>query len=127
MQRTEKTLEPKIFIDVPYFAEALCRTAEFTRGKIGRHNSDGSTYQGAPPTEEELRRAWQVVRHSVMRRWVRDHPMTRPPAWWRYSAPEPRDEADESEGEYLRRHGLLEPGEHVPRPGRYCGDPGEIN
>jgi hypothetical protein len=53
---------------------------------------------------------WEDVRADLLPDWIRQHPGTRPFAWWRDEAPEPRREG-ESEVEYLRRHGLLTPAE----------------
>ena len=42
-------------------------------------------------------------------------PGTRPWAWWQFDAPEARG-ADETQGDYLTRLGLLLPGETIPSP-----------
>lgn len=33
---------------------------------------------------------WQSVMEDILAGWIRDHPGTRPFAWWRYDAPGPR-------------------------------------
>lgn len=49
---------------------------------------------------------WEDVRDELLPAWIREHPGTRPFAWWQEEAPEPRREG-ESELDYLRRHKLL--------------------
>jgi len=89
---------------------------------------------GPELTDGELADAWQALGESITEAYVREHPGTRPWAWWRWDAPEPRQQvADgpepigsavwfgmpacykgipaegmyESEPDYLRRLGLL--------------------
>lgn len=56
------------------------------------------------------REMWNEKRDALMASWVQERPGTRPWAWWTFDAPEDRPEG-ESEAGYLRRHGLLTPGE----------------
>lgn len=53
---------------------------------------------------------WNAYRRVVLAWWVQHHPGTRPPLWWRFDAPGQRRRG-ESELAFLRRRGLLEPGE----------------
>lgn len=62
------------------------------------------------PGVTRLREAWEFGRDQLLEEWVRDRPGTRPPGWWRFSAPEPR-RTGELEPAYLRRLGLLLQGE----------------
>jgi hypothetical protein len=39
---------------------------------------------------EALRRLWRAHRAEMLPLWTQDHPGTRPWAWWRIDAPEPR-------------------------------------
>ena len=55
-------------------------------------------------------RRWNAVKDEVLSHWVANFPGTRPSAWWRFSAPEPRRES-ESEHAYLDRLDLWLPGE----------------
>jgi hypothetical protein len=50
--------------------------------------------------------AWGDVRDELLPQWIREHPGTRPFAWWEQEAPEPRREG-EAELDYLMRHNLL--------------------
>lgn len=50
--------------------------------------------------------AWADVRDELLPAWIREHPGTRPFAWWECDAPELRDPG-ESEADYLLRHNLL--------------------
>ena len=80
--------------------------------------------------------AWSELRDELLPTWVEQHPGTRPYAWWRFEAPEPRRQVSsgpeslgpatwfgcpssfrgmphdgmfETEAEYLERLGLLTP------------------
>ncbi len=90
---------------------------------------------GGFPTLDDTRDAWTLVRDAMTREHARRRPGTRPWAWWTFDAPEPRRLIDgtpdrvspaavtwlgmpsahactyESEAAYLRRLGLLLPGE----------------
>ncbi len=57
-----------------------------------------------------LREPWEAVKAELLPAWIREHPGTRPFAWWELDAPDPRDPG-ETEAEFLRRHGLLTPHE----------------
>ena len=85
--------------------------------------------------EEECRNRWNRVKPQVLESWIRDHPGTRPGAFWKFDATEPRkrtpvakwgplvpdycfglcvigeDATYESQADFLRRHGLLDPSE----------------
>jgi hypothetical protein len=54
--------------------------------------------------------AWAEVRDELLPRWIREHPCTRPWAWWEQEAPEPRAPG-ETEADYLLRHKFLSDGE----------------
>lgn len=49
---------------------------------------------------------WKRHGDSILSEWITQRPGTRPYAWWKFDAPEPRDDSD-SEYQYLVRHGLL--------------------
>lgn len=51
-------------------------------------------------------KAWRELRDELLPQWIKDHPGSRPWAWWKIDAPGPRGES-ETETDYLRRHGLL--------------------
>src|SRR5215204_3904336 len=53
---------------------------------------------------------WYAVRDDVLAAWIEDRPGTRPSAWWRFEAPEPRLPR-ETEAGYLIRMNLWVPGE----------------
>ncbi len=75
----------------------------------------------------EIAGAWDQIGDEIVADWVRDKPGTRPEIWWRLSAPEPGRTTDGGAREtldipiaapppaeqtaFLRRHGLLLPGE----------------
>ena len=42
------------------------------------------------PDEDLARKAWEANEGAILEDWIREHPGTRPFAWWRWSAPEPR-------------------------------------
>ncbi|WP_232199382.1 hypothetical protein [Thioalkalivibrio thiocyanodenitrificans] len=56
--------------------------------------------------DERMRRDWERHRDQLLAEWSATNAGTRPFAWWKFDAPEPRPEA-EAEREYLARHGLL--------------------
>jgi hypothetical protein len=75
----------------------------------------------------DARAAWVIHGPALLRWWLGEGedatrkpwawvapggPGTRPWAWWQFDAPEPRD-ADETQADYLIRHGLLLPGEDL--------------
>lgn len=74
----------------------------------------------------EMRSDWIERRDELLKAWItRDEafqakfphaklggPGTRPWAWWAFDAPDDDVRPDETEGDYLTRHGLLLPGEH---------------
>jgi hypothetical protein len=39
---------------------------------------------------DAMRKAWEELRHELLPEWIREHPGTRPYAWWKFDAPEPR-------------------------------------
>jgi hypothetical protein len=53
---------------------------------------------------------WYAVRNEVMAAWIEARPGSRPPAWWRFEALEPR-KPRETEAGYLTRMNLWAPGE----------------
>ena len=83
-----------------------------------------------------MKAAWMELRDELLPTWIEQHPGTRPYAWWRFEAPEPRRQVSpgpeslgpatsfgcpslfrgiphdgmfETEAEYLERLGLLTP------------------
>jgi hypothetical protein len=42
------------------------------------------------PDEESARLAWEDHRETYLDEWAREHPGTRPYAWWKFDAPEGR-------------------------------------
>jgi hypothetical protein len=89
---------------------------------------DAYLLEGPPYGEAtELHGLWDAHKASLLPRWVQRYPGTRPSCWWRWDAPreplgtrpgwhddgtlpEPR-RRQESQASYLKRHGLLLPGE----------------
>ena len=57
---------------------------------------------------------WDQYGAAVVERHVARHPFSRPPNWWRYSAPQCRLPR-ETEFQYLERLGLLSPSERSTR------------
>lgn len=41
-------------------------------------------------TDEEIRTTWEQIREEFIARWAEQRPGTRPTAWWRFDASEPR-------------------------------------
>jgi hypothetical protein len=101
------------------------------------HRSPDDSPMIGHPTARQL---WREHGSAVLAAWIRARPGTRPAAWWRCDAPEPRRRLAgvgepklngrhlgvpaewfsvdpenpplfESEPAFLRRHGLLQPGE----------------
>jgi hypothetical protein len=60
----------------------------------------------SPEAEQYIRNLWSGWREFLLTQWISHYPGTRPWAWWMFDAPEPRN-PDESEPDYLKRHGLL--------------------
>jgi hypothetical protein len=112
------------------------------RGEVDFSAYAAMRFLGGPNAERD---AWFAHEAALLAVWVGPRPGTRPPAWWRFSAPEPRAQvagaalerggqvdayglpveleygahgplAFEAEGAFLRRLGLLLPGERVPAP-----------
>lgn len=42
----------------------------------------------------ELREGWDALKADILRDWTRDHPGSRPWAWWKYESTEPRRRVD---------------------------------
>jgi hypothetical protein len=61
------------------------------------------------PDEGELRELWAVHGDELTAEHVEGHAGSRPWAWWRWNAPEPRGKQDELD--YLRKHNLLDAAE----------------
>jgi hypothetical protein len=72
--------------------------------------------------DDSIRALWSEFHDEILEQHTRRRPGTRPSAWWRYEAPEPRRtvelideddgepyEAEESQREYLTRMDLLTP------------------
>jgi hypothetical protein len=74
-----------------------------------------------------VEKLWHKYADAIMARHIARYPGTRPANWWRFNAREPR-RIGESQYEYLKRHGLLQPGEHerlrVRASGRCRGNGG---
>jgi len=60
---------------------------------------------------EHVKALWAEHGQSIIAEHIERWPGTRPPNFWRYDAPSPRDPSQETQREYLARHGLLEPEE----------------
>lgn len=56
--------------------------------------------------DDACRQGWHDLGDDILAEWIIELPRTRPWAWWRYDAPEPRPEG-ETEAAYLERLGLL--------------------
>lgn len=37
--------------------------------------------------EDDMREGWESVREGMLPNWIRDHPGTRPYAWWKFDSP----------------------------------------
>jgi hypothetical protein len=71
------------------------------------------------PTAREL---WVLSRGDVLPGWVRAHPGTRPPAWWRFDAPGPRQRVGGSLRRLSRRSGSRPVTDRrIARPHRFAG------
>ena len=44
--------------------------------------------------EATFREAWLELKDTLLPKWIRQHPRSRPYAWWRYDAPERRKRID---------------------------------
>jgi hypothetical protein len=67
---------------------------EHFRGGFGR-------WPGHPvrPLDLDLaREAWGELREELLPAFIREHPFSRPWAWWCFDAPEPRREAEDGDG-----------------------------
>jgi hypothetical protein len=51
-------------------------------------------YSGDPTDYDEMRRAWEELRHELLPRFIAEHPGQRPFAWWKFDAPERRQRTD---------------------------------
>jgi hypothetical protein len=64
-----------------------------------------------PPPDDVLSAAWEELREELIAEQVAETPGTRPWAWWKWDAPEPRRVITggqrETETAYLRRLNLL--------------------
>src|SRR3954454_7027405 len=65
--------------------------------------------------KDQLAELWQQNRDRIVAEHIAHSPGTRPVRWWEYDAPEPLGE-DESETEYLSRHGFVFGGELTELP-----------
>jgi hypothetical protein len=77
---------------------------------------------GALPYLEPARveALWREHGDTIVQRHVAKRPFSRPANWWKYDAPERHDPTQETEYQYLERHGLLFPSEQ-PRIKRHVG------
>jgi hypothetical protein len=57
---------------------------------------------------------WRDVQEAVLAAWIEQHPGSRPTAWWKWEAHEPRGPR-ETQAAYLDRLGLWAPGEKKAR------------
>jgi hypothetical protein len=71
----------------------------------GLHGSE--CWRGDKPDAAEL---WVACGADVLAQWAMDYPGTRPRLWWKYDAPDVRQD-HESEASFLLRHALFLPGE----------------
>lgn len=55
--------------------------------------------------------AWAALRGDILPAWVREHPGTRPWAWWLVEAGQEPPESPEAQRAYLEARGLLTPAE----------------
>ena len=46
------------------------------------------------PDEESCRAGWLQLRGEILARWIKEHPGTRPWAWWNFNSPERRRRID---------------------------------
>lgn len=58
---------------------------------------------------DAARPLWEQYGDEITKRWIKDHPGTRPSCWWRYTAPKPIGFAppEPAQIKYLRRFDLL--------------------
>lgn len=130
MPRVRRRLKTRIALP------PLCRMVRLWL-ECGHHFLFGA---GDPAdTPENYAALWQAYGDEVLADWIVEHPGTRPAAWWKLEAPEPRRRVDggqerhnvklsfglpnvftcaddwsaeyESEADYLARHDLLTPTE----------------
>lgn len=51
--------------------------------------------EGSDDHEHNAKReAWELLGDEILAAWVEDKPLTRPWAWWKFTAPEPRQRID---------------------------------
>lgn len=67
-------------------------------------------FDGCFARSNAAKELWESIRNQELPRWVKEHPGSRPSAWWEFDASEPRPRG-ESEAAYLERHDLLSPAE----------------
>jgi hypothetical protein len=72
---------------------------------------DAFLASGGSEPNRELARLWQRYGDIVTEAWVEENPGSRPWAWWACEVPEEERPARGRGLTYLRRHGLLLPGE----------------
>ena len=82
-----------------------------------------ATYYAEPgrlPGGPSIGDLWRLHGEAITPEWAEQRAGTRPRAWWRWSAPEPRREVDldllEPQAVYLRRLDLFLPGEENRAP-----------
>lgn len=68
-------------------------------GNIDIYFLEHGTVEGGPAhddfelflkTDEEWKNLWTEQRDKILESWIREHPCSRPWAWWKFDAPEPR-------------------------------------
>ena len=71
------------------------RTRKLTKAHLAQF-ADGLDFLGEAFGSDRaaLREAWDDSREWYLARWVQEHPGTRPWAWWRFDATEPRRRYD---------------------------------
>ena len=61
--------------------------------------------------DDAARECWESLRDDITAKWLRDRPLSRPWAWWRYERGMARPYGASVQRVYLHAHGLLSPAE----------------
>jgi hypothetical protein len=59
--------------------------------------------------DEAARQCWEELRDCIMAEWLRERPLSRPWAWWRYERGMARPHGPSVQRGYLHDHDLLTP------------------
>lgn len=98
-------------------------SASHRRQLLSGHEFFGDGFgRGESLDLEAAREAWGDLREEMLPEFIREHPFTRPWAWWRFDAPQPRKQRIDDEDASVR---VLGPVDWFGCPSHFSAPPPE--